>query len=417
MTSIKLSICIPTYNRAPHLRRCFEWLQADCRFDFPFEIIVADNASTDDTKDVVQEAIDRGMPVRYCRAYQNTGMIPNMVGAFHLGRGDYLVYLADDDRLVGDRIAEIVKYLDERPALNVCYAPMYIYDDATDTNLRKFFEVDEEIKAFPQGAFSEVFNFIYNSHAFPEMGVYRNTALRSCWVPREGAFYAFSILAHFVDQGQIVIMREPFYRQVIQSTIGRDRPQGGHDLAESAWDLYRGGLEYFLHLGTKRGKISALPDQKVIQEQMCRAFTLQRMAVAMRLLMQRREYLKVYEIYTRMVYGGFADHPQVKDLQQMLPVAAALQTLAYQLNFAAGVQRLVLSGFPDPSVIKDRLGQVRLNSHIEVITTEPTYLSAEDLDHTAVLVSIPAQRQRFVDLGYLPNLVFSQQDLVQTIVM
>lgn len=416
MTSPKLSICIPTYNRAPHLRRCFEWLREDCNFDFPYEIVVADNASTDNTKQVTQEAIDAGMPVRYFKAYQNTGMIPNMVGAFHLGRGDYLVYLADDDRLVGPRIAELVQYLDERPTLNVCYAPMYIYDDATNTDQDKFFQVDEPVKHFSQGAFGEVFNFIYKTHAFPEMGVYRNTALRSCWVPREGAFYAFSMLAHFIDKGDIVIMSEPFYRQVLASTIGRDRPQGGHDLAEAAWDLYRGGLEYFLYYGAKRGRISTEPDQKALQEQMCRGFTLTRMAVAIRLLMQRREFIKSYEIYARMVFGGFENHPQIKDLHKTLPIAAALQTLAYQVNFAAGVDRLILSGFPDPATLQNRLTQAKLNSYFDILI-EPTEHPADKLDYTAVLVFEAYDRQKFLDLGYPPNLVFSQQDLIQTIVL
>lgn len=51
-----LSICIPTYNRADFLRLCLKRLQELEGVLPDFEIIVSDNASTDHTASVLEEA-------------------------------------------------------------------------------------------------------------------------------------------------------------------------------------------------------------------------------------------------------------------------------------------------------------------------------------------------------------------------
>ena len=58
---MKFSIVIPTYNRAEELRATLQSLSALETSD-PWEVIVADNNSTDDTSQVVREAAP-GFPV------------------------------------------------------------------------------------------------------------------------------------------------------------------------------------------------------------------------------------------------------------------------------------------------------------------------------------------------------------------
>ena len=48
-----LSICIPTYNRAEYLVGALENIISDPAFDERVEIVISDNASTDDTENVV----------------------------------------------------------------------------------------------------------------------------------------------------------------------------------------------------------------------------------------------------------------------------------------------------------------------------------------------------------------------------
>ncbi|CDN52615.1 Glycosyl transferase, family 2 [Neorhizobium galegae bv. officinalis bv. officinalis str. HAMBI 1141] len=415
MSSIKLSICIPTYNREKHLHDCLERCHRDFRFDFPYEIVISDNASTDNTGAVAKEFIERGMPIRYVRGAQNVGMIPNMNSALRLGRGEYMLYLADDDRLIPQEVANIVAYLDENPNITVCHAPWAMYDGINEVEGGLFYTVNED-KVFPQKSFAEVFNYMFRGHIFPEIGIYRSSAFRAAWVPRDICFYPFPMLAHFLDQGDIAFRKTPFYRQVIVSGVERDRVQGGAQIAATGWDQYRGGLEYFLYFASKRGKVGTSPDERATQEHLCRNFTLQRMAVSMRLLVGMREFVKAYEVYTRMVFGGFDEHPEVQSFKDGGLLATALQILVWQVSVTAGIENLVIHGFHDIDTIKERLFRVDFPLRLQMID-EPAAPTPRQLDNTAVLVHLPEERDRFVEMGYLPNLVFSQDDLIKTILL
>jgi len=410
---IKLSICIPTYNRAVHLRSCLQRLK-EFPFDFAYEIVISDNASTDNTAEVVQEfAAD--MPIRYYLRPENNGPFVNVNGTYRRARGEYSVYLADDDRLIYEGILNALKFMDEHPSINVCHAPWWTYDGVLERDMTMFYNLEED-KIFPRRSFGEVFNFIYNRHIFPEIAVFRTDALRSTWVPRDICFYAFPLLAHFLDQGDVAFLKEPFYRQVIRSELGRDRQQLGHEIAMSGWDQYRGGLEYFLYFGLKRGQISNSENDRFTQEFMCRTFTLTRMTVALKLLVGTRQFVKAYEIYTRLMFGGQDNHPEVVAAREGLMLATALETLAWQVNAAGGVENLVVHGFLDSIILKERIRKVNFPERI-VILDEPEKPTQDFIGKTAVLVSLPEQRERFLAQGYEPNLVFAQEDLIQTILL
>jgi abequosyltransferase len=45
-----LSICIPTYNRSQYLKQALETYVSNAAFDDEVEIVISDNASTDNTE-------------------------------------------------------------------------------------------------------------------------------------------------------------------------------------------------------------------------------------------------------------------------------------------------------------------------------------------------------------------------------
>ncbi|WP_295556569.1 glycosyltransferase family 2 protein [uncultured Hyphomicrobium sp.] len=411
MSGVKLSICIPTFNREAYLRNALDHCERDYKFDFPYEIVISDNASTDNTKAVVETFIAKGLPIRYHRRAVNGGSGPNLACAFHHAVGDYAIYLADDDFLIADRVTEAMAYLDANPDVAACHAPWYLYDEVADKDVTQFYAVDAD-KKFPQGSFADLFQFIFERHIFPEIGIYRASALRSAWVPREFCFWAFSYLAHFLDQGAVAFLKQPFYRSVTRSKIAPNRQQAGNDGVMTGWDSYRGGLEYFLYVGLKRGKISNTREARALYDEKCRIFMLNRMAVAVRFWVARKDYIKAYELYTRMAIGGMGEHPELTKIRDALPLMAALQTLAYQVNATADIDRLILAGTTDPAAIEDMLRSLGLEPQIEV-TTEPPQHDRAKAPRSAVFAGNPALRERYLALGYKPNLIFTDGDLSQ----
>ncbi|MBB3592907.1 glycosyltransferase involved in cell wall biosynthesis [Rhizobium sp. BK529] len=413
MSGIKLSICIPTYNRELFLRNTLGYCERDYKaFDFPYEIVICDNASTDRTQQVAEEFIARGLPIRYFKREENAGGGPNFASAFRLGKGEYLIYLADDDILIADAVAETVRYMDNNSDVVAAQAPWLLHDEVASRDLGQFFELDQDFK-FPLGSFAEVFKLLYERHIFPEIALYRASALRSAWVPREFCFYPFSFLAHFLDQGAVSFLKKPFYRSVTNPRTARDRPQAGTDEVMTSWDRYRAGLEYFLFTGAKRGALNLTGETRFLYEEMCKIFTLNRMAVAFRFWIQHKNFLKAYELYTRIVWGGIADHPEIRPYKEKLPLMVAVQTLVREVNSTIGVNTLLLSGFPETSGLERLMRDVGLKPNVKV-TTE---IGSDPVETTAVFIAESGNREVFVSRGYLPGITFHEHDLTRHVIM
>jgi glycosyltransferase involved in cell wall biosynthesis len=414
LSGMKLSICIPTYNREAYLRNALEHCES-YNFSFPYEIVISDNASTDNTTQVVEEFIAKGLPIHYHRRAVNGGSGPNLACAFHHAVGEYSIYLADDDFLMPAGVEAAMAYLDANPDVVACQAPWYLYDEVHDRDLSQFYDIAEDIK-FPQQSFIELFQFIFNGHIFPEIGIYRSSALRSAWVPRDFCFWAFSYLAHFIDQGAVTFLKQPFYRSVAVSKIAPARQQAGNDDVMTSWDKYRGGLEYYLYIAAKRGKLNTSREARAIYDEMCKIFTLNRMSVAIRFWVARKDFIKAYELYTRMALGGLGEHPEVAGLRHSLPMMVAIQTLTYQVNATAGIDRLILSGMADPKSIGEMLRNMGLLPEIEIVADPQTHDPAR-LEKTAIFAADMPRRENFLKLGYKPNLIFIETDLTQHVLV
>jgi hypothetical protein len=93
--TIKLSVCITTYNRAELLDRSLASLSAQTRL--PDELIVSDDCSQDRTEDVVAAWRHKFPLLRYNRNPRNLNMPGNLNHAIGLARGDYVANVHDAD--------------------------------------------------------------------------------------------------------------------------------------------------------------------------------------------------------------------------------------------------------------------------------------------------------------------------------
>ncbi|WP_132955096.1 glycosyltransferase family 2 protein [Rhizobium sp. BK251] len=409
MDPVKLSICIPTYNRSAFLRRALEFYQKNIDFPFTYEIVISDNASTDDTRDVVDEFTRGGLPIRYFRRQTNGGIEPNAHSAFRHARGDYAIYTADDDRLIMDGIRSAIAYLEQHPEVSACYAPWYLHNEVEGTDGPTFYRMDENIQ-FARRNFPGVFALLMARHVFPEIAIYRSSAMRSATIPTRLCYSPFAHLAHFLDLGDVAFLKTPFYRAIIQTIIARDRQQLGHEEVLDSWDKYRGGLEYFLYVAAKRGTIELGGQQGQQYHNQMREFTCARMVVAIRMWLARHDYLRAYELYARVAFNGFGNHPELEPLKGVMRRMVALQTLAWMANAAAGIDRVVLHKMTNVAPLEATLRSLGLREDIMVVSDTEGYTAGEILK-AAVLVPGDPDRESYVDRGFIPNLVFREVDL------
>lgn len=412
---VKLSICIPTYNRAPFLNKALGYFIDRYKFNCDYEIVISDNASTDDTRAVVEAFITKGLPIRYYRQIENIGYEKNLGSAFRHAAGDYIVYLADDDILISDEVSKIVTYMETNTDIVACYAPWFIHDEVNIIDHGTFYNVSQNTK-FKRGQFAELFSFIIDNHVFPEMGVYRTSTLRAAWTPRSFCYWAFAHLAHYVDQGAVAFLQSPFYRVVTVSRIARDRPQAGDEEAMIAWDRYRGGLEYLLHTGKSRGKIAKDTNNDKLNHEKIHSFTLVRMIVAMRLWAQKKDYIKAYELYTRISASEFNSHPTVQAIKQSLTLLVAVQTLAWLINASAEIDHLILHGVADLPALEALLREMGLSSKISIHNQHET-LPPHKICRAAVFVPAVEDRDFYISLGHPQNIVFCEDDIVKHVTL
>ena len=102
MTALRLTIAIPSYNRASKLYNQLEWAvnAISGRWD-QCELLVSDNASPDNTLQVCNawHTISHGN-LRVLRQPKNVGLVRNVLACINAAHGDFVWVVGDDDRIL-----------------------------------------------------------------------------------------------------------------------------------------------------------------------------------------------------------------------------------------------------------------------------------------------------------------------------
>lgn len=113
----RLSLCIATFNRAAFLAEMLDSIIKQVTDEC--EIVVSDNASTDDTEEVVATISRRFDRVRYVRQSTNEGIDRNFNHAVEVASGEYCWLLPDDDVLKPNAISTVLSAIPADPSLIV----------------------------------------------------------------------------------------------------------------------------------------------------------------------------------------------------------------------------------------------------------------------------------------------------------
>ena len=105
----KLSICIGTYNRAKFIGETLDSMLV--QLEPGVEIVIVDNASSDNTSEVIAQYLSRHPEIHYFRKQENTGFDRNYDEAVGYARGEYCWLMSDDDLLCPGAIAKVLSVL------------------------------------------------------------------------------------------------------------------------------------------------------------------------------------------------------------------------------------------------------------------------------------------------------------------
>ena len=127
---MRLSICIPTYNRVRYLKELLPSIldQVDAGGG---EVVVSDNASTDDTAEYLRTI--KHPSLRWWTNDENIGGDRNFLKCVEEARGEYVWLFGDDDIMPAGAVKEVTDFLRQHnPALLVSVdrdVDAHLYDD------------------------------------------------------------------------------------------------------------------------------------------------------------------------------------------------------------------------------------------------------------------------------------------------
>lgn len=144
-SDIKVSVCVVTYNQEKYIAECLQSL-VDQVTDFPFEIIVGEDCSTDKTREIV-EVFARKYPDLIVRNYhnKNVGAVQNAITSYKMARGKYICHVDGDDLALPGKLQVQADVLDANSDCVICSHDMKLITLVGDA-LNKTFKKHGKIK-------------------------------------------------------------------------------------------------------------------------------------------------------------------------------------------------------------------------------------------------------------------------------
>jgi glycosyltransferase involved in cell wall biosynthesis len=191
-----VSVCMITYNHEKYIAEAIEGvLMQDV--DFEVELVIADDASTDRTGEIVQKYIDnhpKGNWIKYTIHTQNIGMMPNFIWSIEKAVGKYMALCEGDDYWIDPhKLQNQVSFLETNPDFSICYHPIKIL--MTSGELVDDFIAEKYFKA-PE---STIFDLaIFGNYIHTPSVVFRKASLlisENFHLSPVGDYYLYVLLA------------------------------------------------------------------------------------------------------------------------------------------------------------------------------------------------------------------------------
>ena len=121
---MKLSICIPTYNRSDLLLRCLDSIFINVNKGLDFNVIVSDNHSNDETFHLCKLYYHHHN-FSYFRNDKNIGVLGNFIKVINYSNAEFAWLLGDDDLLLGDSLTRLFELFSNHPKVDFFYLNSY----------------------------------------------------------------------------------------------------------------------------------------------------------------------------------------------------------------------------------------------------------------------------------------------------
>lgn len=129
MTKGLVSVITPTYNCGQYIAETIDSVLAQTYAHW--EMVIVDDCSTDDTRDIVTAYAARDPRIRYVCLEKNVGAAVARTRAMHLAEGQYMAFLDGDDGWLPDKLERQLEFMREQGHAFTCTAYEQIDEQGT----------------------------------------------------------------------------------------------------------------------------------------------------------------------------------------------------------------------------------------------------------------------------------------------
>ncbi|MBV8051769.1 MAG: glycosyltransferase family 2 protein [Acidobacteriaceae bacterium] len=154
-----VTVGIPVYNGDNYLAETLDSVLTQTFQDF--EIVIADNGSTDGTQKICQDYAAKDPRIHHHRSEVNLGVTRNFKRTVGFSSGKYFMFLAHDDKLAPTFLEACVAALDAHPDVVLCY-PKAIEIDTQGNALYKKEQFLDADSPHPHKRFRQMIRMDHN---------------------------------------------------------------------------------------------------------------------------------------------------------------------------------------------------------------------------------------------------------------
>ena len=224
--NFKVSIGLPVYNGEDFLKYAIDSLLSQTFRDF--EIIISDNASTDNTPKICQEYVLKDKRIRYIRQNNNMGALWNFNFVLKQSNKEYFIWVSSDDKLHPEFLEKNIDILEKNKNVvcsigDVIYSDVINYEFKLNNDTKKIFR-QKYVKSTYGTYESKVRTYLKFFQASMIYGLYRRDKLQKS-ITINKIFLAFdlSIILNVLKYGDFHVIDENLlhrYNKGSHSIIG-----------------------------------------------------------------------------------------------------------------------------------------------------------------------------------------------------
>jgi glycosyltransferase involved in cell wall biosynthesis len=205
----KLSIGLPVYNGEKLVARSIESLLAQDYRDF--ELVIADNQSTDGTSAICRRYAQSDPRIRYVVNESNIGAAANHNRVVELARGEYFKWAAHDDECFPTMLSRCVETMDGAPPDAVMVYPQSVIIDEFSNVIGEYKRSIASDESAPHRRLAAV--LLNVELGTPMYGIMRTSALRKTRLIEGFHSSDFVLFAELAMLGKIKEVPEMLFKK------------------------------------------------------------------------------------------------------------------------------------------------------------------------------------------------------------